>query len=239
MNNKLLHHIFDPKLLDSLPDEWGIVIHCPDPKSIGFATTLTPAVIRQAIAKEINLLVTHHDSWDFMLEEQQTSFELLAQHQISHVWCHAPLDVADFGTAATLLTITGCQMVETIVEGDGRIGELPGPLPLSDIRELLDGKLSEIPCRVHDANRLVTRIACVPGAGAVTKYLAEALGYGIDLYLTGETSLYLLEYASFHHVNVLIYSHNYTEIFGTLNLANKIADQLSIKEIFRLDEPHY
>jgi putative NIF3 family GTP cyclohydrolase 1 type 2 len=79
----------------------------------------------------------------------------------------------------------------------------------------------------------------VPGAGAMTKYLAEALDYGIDLYLTGETSLYLLEYASFHNVNVLIYSHNYTEIFGTQNLANKIADQLGIKEIFRLDEPHY
>jgi putative NIF3 family GTP cyclohydrolase 1 type 2 len=239
MNNKLLYNFFDPKLLDSLPGEWGIVIYCPNPQSIGFATTLTPAVIRQAIAKDIDLLVTHHDSWDFMLEERHTSIELLAQHQISHVWCHAPLDVVDFGTAATLLTITGCQVVETIVKGDGRIGELPRPLHLSDIRELLDGKLSEIPCRVHDANRLVTRIACVPGAGAMTKYLAEALDYGIDLYLTGETSLYLLEYASFHNVNVLIYSHNYTEIFGTQNLANKIADQLGIKEIFRLDEPHY
>jgi putative NIF3 family GTP cyclohydrolase 1 type 2 len=79
----------------------------------------------------------------------------------------------------------------------------------------------------------------VTGAGASTKYLAEALPYGVDLYLTGETSLYLLEYASFQDVNVLIYSHNYTEIFGTQNLAYKIADQLGIKEIVRLDEPHY
>jgi len=137
------------------------------------------------------------------------------------------------------LKITGCQLVGTIVEGDGRIGELPRSLHLSDIRELLEEKLSEIPCREHDANRLVTRIGCVPGAGAMIKYLAEALGYGIDLYLTGETSLYLLEYASFHNVNVLIYSHNYTEIFGTQNLAKKIADQLGIQEIFRLEEPHY
>jgi len=104
---------------------------------------------------------------------------------------------------------------------------------------LLDDKLSETPCRVHDANRPITRIACVSGAGAMTKYLAEALPHGIDLYITGETSLSLLEYASFHNVNVLIYSHNYTEIFGTQNLANKISDQLGIKEIFKLDEPHY
>jgi putative NIF3 family GTP cyclohydrolase 1 type 2 len=239
MNNKLLHGIFDPGLLDSHPDEWGIVIHCPDPQSIGFATTLTPAVIRQAIAKDIKLLVTHHDAWDFMLEERQTCTELLAEHQISHVWCHAPLDAAEFGTSAALLSLTGCRMVEIIANGDGRIGELPRSMHLSDIRELVDGQLSEIPCRVHDANRLVTRIACVTGAGAMTKYLAEALAYGVDLYLTGETSLYLLEYASFHNVNVLIYSHNYTEIFGTQNLARKIADQLGIREIFQLDEPHY
>lgn len=239
MNNQLLHSIFDPTLLDSQPDEWGIVIHNLNPHSLGFATTLTPALIRQAIAKDIDLLVTHHDAWDFMLEERQASVELLARHQISHVWCHTPLDAADFGTAAALLTITGCQSIATIGKGNGRIGELPQPFPLSEIRALLDNKLSEIPCRLHDANRLVTRIACVSGAGAMTKYLAEALAYGIDLYLTGETSLYLLEYASFHNVNVLIYSHNYTEIFGTQNLANKIAEHLGIKEIVRLEEPHY
>jgi putative NIF3 family GTP cyclohydrolase 1 type 2 len=239
MNNELLHNIFDPKLLDSLPDEWDIVIHCLDPHSLGFATTLTPALIRQAIAKDIDLLVTHHDAWDFMLEERSASIELLAQHRISHVWCHTPLDRVDFGTTAALLTLTGCRMVATIADGDGRIGELPGPIPLSDIRELLDRQLSESPCRVHDANRPVSRIACVTGAGASTKYLAEALPYEVDLYLTGETSLYLLEYSSFQGVNVLIYSHNYTEIFGTQNLAYKIADQLGIKEIVRLAEPHY
>jgi putative NIF3 family GTP cyclohydrolase 1 type 2 len=225
--------------LDSLPDEWGLVIHNSDPQSLGFATTLTPALIRQAIAKNIDLLVTHHDSWDFMLEERRICVELLTQHQISHIWCHAPLDAADFGTSATLLAMTGCKLVGIFAQGAGRIGELPGPMPLSDIKGLLDVKLSETPCRFLDAHRGVTRIAFVTGAGASIKYLAEALPYGIDLYLTGETSLYLLEYASFHNINVLIYSHNYTEIFGTQNLAYKIADQLGIQAIFQLDEPHY
>jgi putative NIF3 family GTP cyclohydrolase 1 type 2 len=239
MDNKLLHQIFDPNILESLPGEWGIVIHCPEPQSIGFATTLTPAIIQQASAKGINLLVTHHDSWDFMLEERQACLDLLAQHQISHIWCHAPLDAADFGTSATLLAMTGCKLVGIFAQGAGRIGELPVPLPLSAVKASLDGKLSETPCRSLDMHRAVTRIACVTGAGASTKYLAEALPYGIDLYLTGETSLYLLEYANYYNINVLIYSHNYTEIFGTQNLAYKIADQLGIQAIFQLDEPHY
>ena len=239
MDNRFLYNFFDTNLLDSLPDEWGIVIHCPDPRSIGFATTLTPTLIRQAIAKDIDLLVTHHDSWDFMLEERQKSIELLAQHHISHIWCHSPLDAADFGTSATLLTMAGCQVIKPIAEGNGHIGELPEPLRFSDIKASLNAQLSEIPCREHDANRVINRIACVTGAGAMIKYLSEALLYRIDLYLTGETSLYVLEYASFHDVNVLIYSHNYTEIFGTQNLARKIAGQLGINEIIQLDEPHY
>ena len=73
----------------------------------------------------------------------------------------------------------------------------------------------------------------------MVEYLAEALESGIDLYITGETNLYLLEYARYRGVNVLVYSHNYTEIFGTQNLAREIANYLGIKEIHRLEEPHY
>lgn len=239
MNNKLLHSIFNPNILDAHPDEWGIVIHCPNPDAIGFATTLTPSVIKQAIAQNINLLVTHHDVWDFMLEERQISLELLNQHNISHVWCHTPLDAADFGTAAALLSTLDCKLIGTIAEGDGRIGELPKPLHLADVIKLLDNKLSEYPCRKNDAKRLVARVACVTGAGSRISYLTEALGFNVDLYITGETSLYLLEYASFRNVNVLVYSHNATEILGTQNLANKIASQLGIKNVIHLDEPHY
>ena len=130
-------------------------------------------------------------------------------------------------------------MIGTIAEGDGRVGELPEPLHFSNVIDLLDDKLLENPCRMNDANRLVTRVACVTGAGSRIGYLAEALGFGADLYITGETSLYLLEYASFRNINVLVYSHNYTEILGTQNLANKIASQLGIKKVIRLDEPHY
>lgn len=239
MNNKILHDIFDPKALEAHPDEWGVAIHNPGPDALGFATTLTPAVVRQAIARKINLLVTHHDAWDFMLEEKTLSHELLAEHHISHIWCHTPLDAADFGTSAALLAIFDCQLIGTIAEGDGRVGELPRPLPLSEVVKRLDERLGEPACRKVDANCPVSRIGVVTGAGSRIAYLAEALALQADLFITGETSLYLLEYASFRNVNVLIYSHNYTEIFGTQNLARRIASQLGIKDVLRLEEPHY
>ncbi len=239
MDKKLLYSIFDPEILDAHPDEWDIVIHCPNPDAIGFATTLTPAVIKQAIAQNINLLVTHHNVWDFMLEEKSICLELLSQHRISHIWCHTPLDAADFGTSAALLAALDCKLIGTIADGDGRIGELPKPLQLSEVTNILDEKLFESPCRKNDASKLITRVACVTGAGSRISYLAEALAFDVELYITGETSMYLLEYACFRNINALVYSHNYTEILGTLNFAEKVASQLEINKVTRIDEPHF
>jgi putative NIF3 family GTP cyclohydrolase 1 type 2 len=196
-------------------------------------------VIEQAIAQNINLLVTHHDAWDFMLEEKSISLELLNRHKISHVWCHTPLDAADFGTSAALLATLDCKLIGTIAEGDGRVGELPKPLQLSDVTNILDDKFFESPCRKNDANKLIARVACVTGAGSKISYLSEALTFDVDLYITGETSMYLLEYASFRKVSALVYSHNYTEILGTHNFADRVASQLEIKKVIQLDEPHF
>ena len=236
---EMLYQIMDPDLLDSEPDEWGFVNHCPNPTSIGYATTLTPVVIIQAVEVELDLLVTHHDSWDFMFEEREVSLKLLEKHRISQVWCHLPLDRAEFGTASALLTSIGCQIVGTLVDDCGRIGELPGKLDLSEVIALFNEQLGEVPCRVHNADREITRIAGVPGGGNLTDYLAEARDHKADLYVTGETSLYLLEYANHLKINALVYSHNYTENFGTRNLALKIAEKLNIDNVSRLVEPHF
>jgi putative NIF3 family GTP cyclohydrolase 1 type 2 len=138
-----------------------------------------------------------------------------------------------------MLALLGCENIASIAEGDGRVGELPASIDLQDAISVFNAHLAEQPCRIHDAKRKIRRVACVTGAGAFTNYLVEALEYGADLFVTGETSLYLLEYALFNEVNALVYSHNYTEIFGTRNLAYKLAKSLKIETITRLDEPHF
>ena len=211
----------------------------PGPQRIGFATTLTPTLIQQAIHEDIDLLITHHDTWEFMLDERQEAHDLLNQHQISHIWCHEPLDKSDFGTAAALLDIIGCEVIAKIVDDCGSIGEFSRPQEFSQITDMLNSLLGERPARNYDSGRPVARSASLPGAGMLIDYLVEAIEYDIDLFITGETSLYLFEYARYRDVSVLVYSHNYTEIFGTKNLTKRIADQLAISEIVQLDEPHF
>jgi putative NIF3 family GTP cyclohydrolase 1 type 2 len=237
--NRILYNYFDPDLLVSEPDEWGCVDHCLNPASIGYATTLTPTVIQQAIELGIDLIVSHHDSWDFMFEERRVSHQLLGKHRISHIWCHLPLDRADFGTATALLTSIGCRIIGILADDCGRIGELPRKLDLLEVIRLFNEQLGEVPCRIHDSGKAIIRIAGVPGAGNMNEYLEQARDHKADLYITGETSLYLLEYASHLGINVLVYSHNYTENFGTRNLAQRIAGTLNIDSVVRLDEPHF
>ncbi len=235
----IIYKIFDSTLLTSQPDEWGYIEYRHNLTSIGYATTLTTAVIHQAIDHNIDLIVSHHDCWDFMYEERRDSLDLLEKYQISHIWCHMPLDRADFGTAASLLSSMGCEVIGTLADECGRIGEFQHELELTEVIASFNEQLGEIPCRIHDAGRDISRIVAVPGAGNLTGYLAEARDHEVDLFVTGETSLYLLEYARYLRINVLVYSHNYTENFGTRNLANKIAHELCIEKVIKLDEPHF
>jgi putative NIF3 family GTP cyclohydrolase 1 type 2 len=206
---------------------------------MGFCADAGPEEIRAAVDRNVDVIVTHHDAWDFMFEQREEVRSLLQKHGLTHIWAHLPLDLADFGTSAMLLSEIGCNPVATLAENAGRVGELSESASLATVRSNLTSLLCEEPCRVHDANRSVRRVATVTGAGIYTNYLREALHYDIDLYVTGETSLFLLEYAKFQNVNVLVYSHNYSELPGVRAFAAGIADALNLELKGHLGDSHF
>ena len=103
----------------------------------------------------------------------------------------------------------------------------------------VDSLLKEEPRSVYDAKRLIQRIGCVTGAGIYTSYLRDMIPYEIDLYLTGETSLYLLEYAQHHELSVAVYSHNYTELPGVQMLAERLCQSLRLEMMGHLGDSHF
>lgn len=235
----ILYKCFPHSLLDEDKNEWGIIGACNTPKMLAYATTLTPEVIKEASQNNINVIVTHHTAWDFMYEQKNKTNKLLKKYEITNIWCHLPLDKADFGTAVSLLSLVNCQPFATLNKGEGRIGRIPKAQPFQKIKGLLNKKLGEIPAREYDARKPIKNIATLTGAGTFTTFLKEGLEHNIDLYITGETSLYLLEYAKFHKVSVLIYSHNYTEVFGVQSLTNLLANELSVPVFGHLSENHF
>lgn len=233
-----LEDIFGPGILREYPDEWGVVSPQDDVTGIAVATTLSPDVIRKAMALGANLVVTHHDTWPFMYEQRDHTHAMLRLNGVGHVWCHRPLDTSDFGPAATLLESLGCELVG-VLDGGGRIGDLLMPAKLEECIASFNSILGEEPCRIYDAGKTISRVAAVPGGGMLTDYLRAARRHDPQLYITGETSLYLMEYAAYVGISVLIYSHNYTELRAVIELAKRVSDRLDSVPIETIEEPHY
>jgi len=74
--------------------------------------------------------------------------------------------------------------------------------------------------------------------GALTSQVKEAADKECDVYITGERTLYTIEYAKYAKINLIIGSHTFLEVFGVESLARKIKDRNDRINIYRLKEEH-
>ena len=239
MFRNVLNNLFGEELLGEHPDEWGVTAHCKVPSNVGYATTITPRTILTALDRGADVIVTHHDAWDFMYEQREQVYDLLRENSLTHIWVHLPLDYSDFGTSATLLAKIGCVEVRKPSKGELRIGELDEPTDFEAVREKLDALLQEESRSIHDSGRAIRKIGCVTGAGVYTGYIKDAMLHDIDLYLTGETSLYLFEYAIHLGLSAMVYSHNYTELPGVHMFAERLCQALQLEMKGHLGDSHF
>ncbi|MCU6712998.1 Nif3-like dinuclear metal center hexameric protein [Paenibacillus sp. J5C_2022] len=78
----------------------------------------------------------------------------------------------------------------------------------------------------------------ITGAGHSTDQLKEATHYHCDVYITGEKSLYTVQYAKFLNLNLIVGSHTFTEVYGVQALAIKLKEKCIDIEIVQLEEKH-
>jgi putative NIF3 family GTP cyclohydrolase 1 type 2 len=88
----------------------------------------------------------------------------------------------------------------------------------------------------HD--RPMKKVAILTGAGNNSALIKFAKESGCDAFITGERTLYSVQYAKFAGVNLYVGSHTYTEIFGVENLAKKIQESIPETVLCRIEEEH-
>lgn len=242
MKEKLLG-MFDSRKLQAAPWEWGFYNELErDIKCVGYAANLTEDVIGKADTAGVDLLLTHHDSWGFLYGLKETCNRLLKKYQITHVFFHAPLSDAEFGTSSTLAAALGLDSCYKVmpyagVYMGGVIGERK-PVAFETFTEELTGILNE-PLRCFKNNeRPVRKIAVAPGAGNMTAEMKIAYEAGCDTYITGEYGMYTQQYAQFTGMNLMVGSHTGTEIMGVGAMAGKLVADTEL-ELIRMDEPGY
>lgn len=235
--------LFDTSDNECFKEESGVTLRgTEDIKRIGYCTNLTLDTVEEARKNNVDLMITHHDAWDFIYGLKDACKEKLLEYNISHYFNHLPLDDCDFGTNNSLIKKLGLKIIEKSHEEDdfycGRIAEFNEGITFGELVQRLEAILEE-PVKAWKFNdRKIKRVGLVCGGGGLTTDVKEAVDKNCDVYITGEKTLYTVEYAQFSGINLIIGSHTFTEIFGVESLAKKIKNKYEDIEIIRLKEEH-
>jgi len=209
---------------------------------VGYCTNLTIGVAQEAAKNNVNLLITHHDAWEWMTGIKEEALGILKQNNITHFYIHIPLDDAEFGNNTSILKKLGFKVIDKFSNDEGmycgRIGEIDNPIEFNELVSKIELLLEE-PVRTWRNNeKLIKRIGVVTGAGFSAIDIKDAVNLGCDVYLTGEKILYTVEYAKYRKINLIVGSHTFTEIFGLENLTQMLNKKYPMLEIIKLKEEH-
>lgn len=241
---KYIQKLFNRKLLEEFDDDYGFTNKSNDSISkIGYSTNLSIETIEMAAENNVDLMVTHHDAWDFLYGLREECLKKLEEYNISHFWIHGPLDFIDFGTCTSLMNVIGIDSVvkySAFDHGDvPGVGEFSKPIDLNVLVQRMREKLEE-PVRFWKNNKKqVKKVGVLTGAGHSSNNIKMAVDEGCDTYITGEATLYTIQYAQFVGINLLVGSHTFTEIFGVETLANKIQEFDKDIKLVKLKENHF
>ncbi len=163
-------------------------------KKILLALDATDETVRMAVEHGADMLITHHpmifSPVKRVTDEDMTGRRLLTliQNDISYYAMHTNYDTRGMADlAAGLLNLQQCTVLEEVKDGEGigRVGILPGSMTLEECARLVKDTYQIPNVRIFgDPDTRVRSAAICPGAGKST--LKEALGFGCDVYITGD-----------------------------------------------------
>ncbi|PYZ94704.1 SMS protein [Salipaludibacillus keqinensis] len=237
--------LFGKQLLSEFDDEYGFNNKTNHKiTTIGYATNLSIEVIEMAAESDVDLIITHHDAWDFIYGLKEKCLEKLERYGIRHFWIHSPLDYIEFGTSTSLMNVLGVDHIETYsMFKNGRespgIGKFDSRLPFHELVHRIKKELSE-PIRAwRNSHKDVEKVGVLTGAGHSSDHIKYALEEGCDTYITGEATLYTIQYAQFAGVNLLVGSHTFTEIYGVESLVKRVQEKNRDIRTIQLVEDHF
>lgn len=72
----------------------------------------------------------------------------------------------------------------------------------------------------------------------LTTFVKECVDRDCDLYITGEKNLFLVQYAKFAGIHLVVGSHTFTEIFGVETLVDLLVNEYPETTAVKLLEQH-
>ncbi len=206
-------------------------------KKIATGVTASQHVLESAISWGADALLVHHGY--FWRNEDATITGIkkrriahLLQHDVSLLAYHLPLDAhVELGNNAQLAKRLG--FVAQGRFGDQDIathGTLAEPQRLADLARHIGSRLERTPQIIGDDRKYIHRIAWC--TGAAQGYFEQAIGLGVDAFLTGEISEQNVHVAQETGVAFIAAGHHATERYGIQALGEHLAAQFNIAHRF-------
>ena len=156
---------------------------------------------------------------------------LLLEHRINLIGYHLPLDFhPEYGNNRPVLQALGLQNIEPLAEV-GYCGEFTENQPVEQYFKLLDNYYESGGLHLTASpDQSVRRVALVSGGGA--SYLRQAIGMGVDAFITGEGSEWVYSLARENGVAFSAMGHYITEMVGPRLLAEHLCTHFDLSYEF-------
>jgi dinuclear metal center YbgI/SA1388 family protein len=191
--------------------------------NVMFTLDITYDVIKEAVDKEIDLIIAHHPVIFFPLRSinydsyYASLVKELIVHDLAVISAHTNYDVGEHGMNFQLLDALKVENIQTLPEVEYiSYGEVDQSLDqfLDVVRSTFNRNEMRY---VGNKDVHLKKVAVTGGSGGVYEWIDIVKQNNIDLFITSDVKSPVARYAKEQGVNILDVSHNVEEIFG-LNL---------------------
>ena len=219
----------------------------PDVRRIVTAVSASRALFGRAVDLDADAVLVHHGIlWNSpeaprLVGSLRERVRLLIEHRLSLIAYHLPLDRhPELGNAAQLAVRLGLIELEPFGEHRGRsvgvCGVFPAPVEADELFAAVADVCGRDPQVFEGDRRMVSSVGIVTGAAQRSYH--EAVAAGLDAFITGEPTEWVLHQAAEDGVHYLAAGHYATERFGVLALGRWCEEQLGLEvEFVELPNP--
>ncbi len=207
-------------------DNIGLLVGDPTQEihRVLLALDATEEVIDEAVAKKVDLIITHHPLLFKRIKSIRKDTPVgqciykLIQHHISCYAAHTNLDIAFGGTNEILAQKLGVYDTKVLhplcsegeVFGFGRIGRLKEPVTLEQYGNFVRDHLGLTHIQVvGNLQRNIHKVALCSGSGI--EFMKDAVASGADVYVTGDIKFHDAQAAQQMDLCLIDASHYGTE----------------------------
>jgi len=235
--------------LDGLLDSRGRADYGPNGLQVPGAENVDHVVTGVSAHRELferaatagaQLVLCHHgifwgESAGPISEQLKARLKLLFDNDMSLAAYHLPLDAhPEVGNNALICEGLGLERGDAFGEAKGApigwVGTAPEPLSLAELVERSTTLFGAAPLVFDAGPAEIRRVGVVSGGGSST--LAEAVGLGLDAFVTGEPTEHVMADAREGGIHFIAGGHYASETFGVRRLGELLEERFGVRHTF-------